>query len=321
MEDDALAQGLSGNDVEHPQLRAHARVPRGRVLHRGDPDGRAQRRARALRPRRGRARARARQRAAADAGQQCRQPAAVQLPRHHRERVDVPRDGDHPGRHGRARLRRAGPACALRRGPRGGAGHPHRGGPPRRLDPRHRRRGSRPAGLRPAAVAQRGAGRRGGTRLHRAGAPRGGGGGARRRAARHPSSGDRADDRACARGRPAGRPRRVRGRPRRDRGAGRAGRGAGAGTLRPVGARRRVTLGLRRAKRRRPQAPRDDRAAGGDAVDPHSGAHGEPRHRPAARGARRAPLGPRAVAGPAQRHDGLDPALGTRASTRPSARG
>ena len=37
--------GPGGQRRQHPQLRAHARVPRGGVLHRGRPQGRAQRRA------------------------------------------------------------------------------------------------------------------------------------------------------------------------------------------------------------------------------------------------------------------------------------
>ena len=143
---------------QHPQLRPHARVPRGGLLHRGRRKGRAHGELALFARVGGRARARARRGAQAGAGAAGRSGARASTSAARRRAVEVPRHRDRARGHRRVGLRRPGSARQGRRGPRGRAGHPQRGGPPRRLDPRHRRRGPAPRAFdRPKSKARRAA--------------------------------------------------------------------------------------------------------------------------------------------------------------------
>ena len=147
-----------------PQLRAHARVPRGRLLHRGGAHGRAARRARAVRDVVG-----AHERAHVKALKAALGRKAVKKPGStSRARRRTRRSSPRPRRRSRtpacpptrARRRASRPTTILARR----AGDPHGRGTPRELDPRLQRRRAGPGRLRQAAHEEA---RPGDRRLHR----------------------------------------------------------------------------------------------------------------------------------------------------------
>ena len=146
----------------HPQLRALARVPAGRVLHRGRARGCAQRQARRAGAGGGIARARPRRGAAVAARRPGDQAAAVRLPGRDREPGEVPRRPRSRSRiSGRAAYKAEAPKIQNRRVPGRRDQDPLGRGPARGLDPARGRLGARPRRLRRAegAAAGRAAGR------------------------------------------------------------------------------------------------------------------------------------------------------------------
>ena len=138
-----------------PQLRAGARVPPGRLLHRGGATGCAQGRVRPPGPGGGRARARAREGTAPDAGVGGHRPAEVRLPRSHGGPARVPQDGRGVRGSGHRRVQGPGAQDQVARLPGGRHPHPLGGGPPRRLDQAPGRRAARSRRLRRAAAKSR----------------------------------------------------------------------------------------------------------------------------------------------------------------------
>ncbi|CAA9539019.1 MAG: hypothetical protein AVDCRST_MAG30-4540, partial [uncultured Solirubrobacteraceae bacterium] len=123
-----------------PQLRAHPRVPRGRVLRRGQregqPDGHRPHVLAGRRPARGGARHHAAER---PRGQGDQAPE-LRLQGHDEQREDVPQDRADPRGHRRGGLPGPGHAHQVHRRAGLGRGDPRRGGAARGVGARHPRR-------------------------------------------------------------------------------------------------------------------------------------------------------------------------------------
>ncbi|CAA9532757.1 MAG: hypothetical protein AVDCRST_MAG85-3827, partial [uncultured Solirubrobacteraceae bacterium] len=123
-----------------PQLRAHARVPRGRVLQRGQREGQPDRHRADVRAGRRPARERARHDAPGRPRREGRQEAELRLQGLHQQGDHLPQDRSRSRGHGRRRLPGAGDTDQVDRRPRVGRSDPRRRGPSRRLGARHPRR-------------------------------------------------------------------------------------------------------------------------------------------------------------------------------------